>query len=100
MEENDIENRKMQLKDLFKTDENARSVKLELEKTLESEPYVAHLYSEEKYEQLIFLELRKLNKNVETLMANIQGNNTRNKSNMITEIKPKPIAKSRTMKVK
>jgi hypothetical protein len=50
-----------QMEGLLTVNEPARDHKLRIEKSLENEPYIAHLYSEQQYEQLIFFESRRTN---------------------------------------
>ena len=62
-----------ELKALTKVNADAQTRRIEIESQIAKDPYVQHLYEEEKYEQLIFLELRRMNQLISTGLQRLQS---------------------------
>ena len=72
MTEDEIrQNRLEEIKALQQVNEIAKSQRIAIEDEIERDPYTAHLYQEQQYMQLIFLELRELNTKLDKFLAQL-----------------------------
>ena len=67
MSEEQLKARLEEIKLLQQVNHDAKSQKIAIEDEIDKDPYTAHLYQEQQYMQLIFLEMRRMNSILEKI---------------------------------